>query len=107
MYLDKKLDRTWMLVLGLILALVLAALFAYGSRIENQDLRDEGAAAIQAAIKRGALQCYAVEGVYPPNLQYLEDHYGLQINDRDYYVTYDAFASNLPPDVRVAHRTAD
>ena len=107
MYLDKKTDRSWPLVLGLILVLALVTLLACGSRMESRDLRDEGAAAIQSAIERGALQCYAVEGVYPPNLQYLEEHYGLQINDRDYYVTYDAFASNLPPNVRVAHRSAD
>jgi hypothetical protein len=42
-----------------------------------------------------------VEGVYPPNLAYLEDNYGLQINTRDFYVHYQAFSSNLPPEVRV------
>ena len=47
------------------------------------------------------MQCYVVEGVYPENLSYLEENYGLQINTRDFYVAYDAFASNLPPDIRV------
>ena len=54
--------------------------------------------------RRSALQCYAVEGVYPPNLQYLEDNYGLQVNTKDYYVSYEAFASNLPPTVKVVNR---
>ena len=53
-------------------------------------------------MQKRALQCYVVEGVYPPNLQYLEDNYGLEINTDDYYVTYDAFASNLPPSVWVS-----
>ena len=57
-----------------------------------------------AAVQRSALQCYAVEGAYPPDLQYLEDNYGLQVNKKDFYVTYEAFASNLPPTVRVTVR---
>ena len=70
----------------------------------GRDLGDESAAAIREAIRRSALQCYAVEGIYPPNLQYLEDNYGLQVNTKDFYVTYDAFASNLPPTVRVTSK---
>ena len=60
--------------------------------------------AIRDAVQRSALQCYAVEGVYPPSLEYLQDNYGLQINTEDFYVTYDAFASNLPPAIRVTSR---
>ena len=33
--------------------------------------------------------------------EYLEENYGLQVNTRDFYVTYEAFASNLPPTIRV------
>ena len=65
---------------------------------------DGSAAAIREAVQRSALQCYAVEGAYPSDLQYLEDNYGLQVNKQDFYVTYDAFASNLPPTVRVTRR---
>ena len=68
------------------------------------DLDEETVTAIQDAIRKSALQCYVVEGVYPPDLQYLEDNYGLQVNTRDFYVTYEAFASNLPPTVRVTAR---
>ena len=67
--------------------------------------RETFAAAIREAVQRSALQCYVVEGVYPPNLQYLEDNYGLQVNTEDYYVSYEAFASNLPPTVKVVNRT--
>ncbi len=50
------------------------------------------------------MQCYVVEGVYPPDLQYLENNYGLRVNTEDYYVVYDCFASNLPPTIRVIAR---
>ena len=71
------------------------------ARGHGRDLSDEAAAAIRDAVERSARQCYVVEGVYPPNLQYLEENYGLQVNTRDFYVTYEAFASNLPPTVVV------
>ena len=99
MYSDSaKKRKTWLV--GLVLLLLIAGVILFiASR--SRDLSDESLSAIKAAVRRSALQCYVVEGVYPPNLSYLEENYGLQINHRDYYVTYDAFASNLPPAIIV------
>ena len=101
MYSDAVKKRRWWLwlLLAVILAALLLAFFLGGD--PGRDLSDEGAAAIREAVRRSALQCYVVEGVYPPSLAYLEENYGLQVNTRDYYVTYEAFSSNLPPDIRV------
>ncbi len=60
---------------------------------ENQFVRD--------AVRNAALTCYSVEGAYPDNLQYLRDYYGLAYDESRYKVTYDAFASNLLPDIYV------
>lgn len=101
MYSDvKQKKRSWLLWAALIALAVLALLLFLG-RDPGRDLSMESAEAIRSAVERGALQCYAVEGIYPPDLDYLRDNYGLQINTRDFYVTYDAFASNLPPTVTV------
>lgn len=101
MYTDKK-QRSWPLALAAMLTAVLLVygfwLAAGGSR---RDAREEGAMALRAAIQNSAQQCYVVEGVYPPGLEYIEEHYGLQINREDYYVTYEVFASNIPPNVTV------
>ena len=51
-----------------------------------------------------AVQCYVVEGVYPPSLSYLEENYGLTLNKEDYYIHYEIFAENLPPEVRITKR---
>ena len=82
------------------LCLVTAGLLDF-FRNSARSMGEDGAAAISEAIRRTALQCYAVEGVYPPDLAYLEDNYGLKVNTRDFYITFDAFASNLPPTVVV------
>ena len=101
MYSDVKQSKAFLIGLILIL-LIIAAVAAWSlARGSSADLTEEGAAAIKDMVQKGALQCYVVEGVYPPDLQYLQDHYGLQINTDAYYVTYDVFASNQPPVVVV------
>ena len=56
------------------------------------------------AVKNAALTCYAAEGSYPENLQYLRDHYKLAYNQEKFVVEYDAFASNLMPTIDVLER---
>ena len=106
MYSDKTENKGRRLIWPLLAALLLAVILLSVFRHPKTDLEDSGAAAIREAVQRSALQCYVVEGVYPPNLQYLEDNYGLQVNAEDYYVHYEAFASNLPPNVKVINREA-
>ena len=103
MYSDQKEKRRWPYWCAALLVLVVVLVFLL-LRSSGGDLNDESAAAIEEAVRAGALQCYVVEGIYPPDLAYLEEHYGLQINKHDYYVTYDAFASNIPPEIKVVHK---
>lgn len=53
------------------------------------------------AVHNAALTCYAVEGAYPDNLEYLRKNYGLAYDESRYMVTYSAFASNLLPEIYV------
>ena len=56
---------------------------------------------LEEALRRGCVACYAAEGVYPPNLDYLKEHYGVQVDDARYVVIYSVFADNLMPDITV------
>ncbi len=67
----------------------------------NQDHAMQDKQQLETALKRSAVACYAAEGIYPPDLQYLEDHYGIQINEDLYTVKYEVIASNLMPDITV------
>ena len=62
---------------------------------------------VRAAVKNAALTCYSVEGVYPDDIEYLRENYGLAFNDERYVVFYDAFASNLMPSIRVVEKGDD
>lgn len=56
---------------------------------------------LELAIRRAAAACYASEGVYPTDLQYLEDHYGIQIDRDRFLVYYGSVASNMMPDITI------
>ena len=61
----------------------------------------KGKEQLETALRRSVMACYAAEGVYPPGVDYLKEHYGLIINDDKYSVHYDAFAENLMPEITV------
>lgn len=90
------------LLCGLLAACTLLAALRFPAI--RRDIREESRAAIRDAVVQAAVECYAVEGVYPASLDYLEENYGLVINHRDYIVSYEAFASNVLPSVQVLVR---
>ena len=106
MYTDHQKKNGWIIAAaGVLIAIALVVGGVFIARSAKPKIDEDTALSITEAIENAAHQCYAVEGIYPPDLQYLEDHYGIRVNHRDYYVIYEAFASNLPPTVRVVRLT--
>ena len=62
---------------------------------------DEQTKSLETAIRRSVVQCYVVEGTYPPDLDYLKEHYGITYDSNRYYVDYTAIGSNLMPDITI------
>ena len=76
------------------------ALLAAVAKMELGRTR-EGRRQLEDTLRRASVTCYATEGIYPPTLTYLEEHYGVQIDTKYYTVYYNAFAENLMPDITV------
>ncbi len=70
----------------------------------NAGQENEGKEQLQEALRRSAVACYASQGQYPPNLEYLCRHYGVQIDESRYHVFYEVFAENLMPQITVTER---
>ena len=66
--------------------------------------REEGKEQLEQALKRCAVTCYATEGIYPPDVEYMKEHYGIQIDEERYLVRYEIFAENLMPDITVVEK---
>ena len=53
------------------------------------------------SVKRASVQCYAIEGRYPPSVEYLEERYGIVIDRNKYNVFYSGWASNVMPEITI------
>ena len=117
-------------LLTILAVLVLAVVLV--NRIDTRQTRAESEI-VHDAVVSAALTCYAVEGAYPvseeeryepdspfwlfaylqsvfrmekedPAIRYLRENYHLAYDQSRYLITYDAFASNLLPDIYVTER---
>ena len=86
----------------LTLALLAAVLLAIFNIKSGQG--QQGRQQLEDSIRRSAMACYTVEGVYPPNVDYLRQHYGLQVDEERYTVYYTVFAENIMPDITVLEK---
>lgn len=66
---------------------------------KNND--EERYSILKDAIYRSSVQCYAIEGYYPPNIEYLENNYGIVVDHNKYVINYSVFASNIMPEIEV------
>ena len=60
--------------------------------------------ALRQAALRAAVACYSAEGVYPADVAYLQENYGLRYDTDTFILQYDAFAENILPEIRVLIR---
>ena len=92
---------------GLLLpCVIVAVLLCFVSALESFEngTNEEELRQLEEALRKGCASCYAVEGVYPPDLEYLQEHYGIRVDDDKYTVHHNAFASNLMPDITVLEK---
>ena len=97
--------RGWIVTLCIFAALTAFMLRQVGT-MEEKTLAQRQAGLKDAAL-RAAVACYSVEGVYPDNVEYLVEHYGLRYDTETFILQYDAFAENILPDIRVLVRGAE
>ncbi|MBR0598858.1 hypothetical protein [Sinanaerobacter chloroacetimidivorans] len=98
----KRKERIWHELILPIAIFICLAVFLY-TGVGNVSLasQEENKAILQDALKRAVVQCYAIEGMYPPSIEYLEDNYGIVYDHDSFIVHYEVFAGNILPDITV------
>ena len=91
--------RALFISLAVFVALIVLAVTMIGQVGERVD--GEQAARLREALRRAAISCYAVEGRYPADLQYLTDHYGVVVDQSRFIVNYDVVSQNIMPNIEV------
>lgn len=88
--------------IGVFLAVIL--LFLGGlSSLSDSTLRRQKES-LENAITRSVTYCYAVEGSYPENLDYLKDNYGLIYDEDTFFVDYRVMGANILPDITIIEK---
>ena len=100
----KGLVKSVIIIAVPVIAAVLLAIASekIGGRQENESLKQ-----LETTVRKAVMTCYATEGVYPPNVDYIEDHYGIQIDHDKYTVFYEIFGDNIMPQITVMEITEE
>lgn len=99
-----KLHKLRFVSLPALAFLVLFLLFMQGISSVSDTTLQKQEESLHTAIDRSVVQCYAVEGTYPPSLSYLEEHYGLTYDHDLFFVDYQAYGSNIFPDITILRK---
>lgn len=91
--------------LSLLFFVGILCIVVYGFSNTEQGLSEEDRQRAKDAIQKAALECYSIEGAYPESLDYLEEHYGLVIQEDMYRVRYHYIGANIMPDMDVYPRS--
>ena len=86
-------------------AVIGAVLYAGGSI--SRDTSERERESIERAIERDITGCYALEGVYPPSLDYIKEHYGLSYPEDRYFIDYRPVGGNLRPSYTIIDLSKD
>lgn len=82
----------------------LAGAVSYGLDSMSEKSAAEQKKNLEKAVWSGITQCYAIEGRYPEDLQYLQKEYGLQYDANTFFIDYQVLGANMMPDVTVIER---
>lgn len=98
----EKISITSYLPVLILVAVLVVFIFFSNSIVSTNSEREKEI--LENAIDRSITQCYALEGVYPNDLTYLEENYGLIYNKEQFFVDYQYIGGNLRPDITIIER---
>ena len=104
MYLYKKKRANAAFVLPVLVFCAMLVLFWFGFGRSARANGTQNLQVMRSAVRKAIVNCYAIEGVYPPDIRYLEDHYGIVIDHDRYVVHYELAGSNVMPSVEILEK---
>ena len=96
-----KRDIIKILIIAAVLVLAVVLIGHMDRRQHDSETR-----LVREAVKNAALTCYAVEGAFPEDVEYLRENYSLAYDESRYFVTYEIFAVNVMPSIYVTEKGA-
>ncbi len=92
------------LIASILLFVVIFAVFSFGITNVSRETSEKQSESLELAISRGVAHCYASEGFYPENLDYLIENYGITYDTDKYFVDYNVLGENMFPDITIIEK---
>ena len=89
---NRSLWQKLIYLLPILAFIVLFVLFLQGIGSVSESTLSKQQESLETALERSISQCYAVEGSYPPSLEYLKQHYGLLYDEDSFFIDYEPLA---------------
>lgn len=88
---------------------MIAVLFLFVKAVDNISTANstEQTKILSQALTRSITACYSLEGAYPPNIDYLVEHYGLTYDSDEYFIDYQYIGANLRPDITIIKKDGE
>lgn len=90
--------------ISLIIFIAVIGLFVYGISAVSSSSVVNSKQILEDAINHDVIHCYSVEGMYPPSVNYMQDHYGLTYDQDKFIIDYEYIGSNIMPKVTVIEK---
>lgn len=90
--------------LSIIAFIVLIMIALNGLQDVSEKTSESQRESLESALERSISHCYALEGTYPPSLDYIKEHYGLIYDENRFFVDYQSIGSNIMPDVTIIEK---
>jgi len=97
----KSVSSVIKILVPVLLFVVIAIVVIVGVQDVSKTTQQERLRTMEQAVRRSVVQCYAIEGRYPEDLEYLRENYGLSLDEDKYVYHYRLVGSNLLPEIKV------
>lgn len=94
------------IIIAILVLILVVAFIVVGTASTAKTADEEGRRIAERAVRRTVMQCYALEGVYPPSMEYLYENYGLYVDLDRYVVIYRADSAAIMPYIKVELKNA-
>lgn len=98
-----KLKINWGILFSILSSVLIILILFMGFNNTQKTISDDELIRLRDNIMKAAINCYAIEGFYPDDIAYLEENYGLIIDD-SYNIFYEVQGSNMMPSISVNRR---
>ena len=95
-------QRSHKIPMFLIVLLLLCVLLIYCTGVISNHSTGEQMKVLSDAVERSIVQCYALEGEYPTDIDYLQKNYGLSYDESKFTINYSYVDSRTMPEVDIA-----